>query len=86
MSVHSGLKTPNDDRQRGNVFKSKEGKFRVHIREKFTTRRMMKHCNRLCREAVDAHLWQHSRPGGWGPEQPDLENDIPVRGRTAGIR
>ena len=51
------------NRVRRNGFKLAEGRFRLEIRKKFFTVKVVRHWNRLPGETVNAPPWRHSRSG-----------------------
>jgi len=51
------------DRTTGNDFKLKEGRFKLHIRKKFSAIRVMRHWNRLSRKLWVPLPWKCSSPG-----------------------
>jgi len=75
------------DRTRGHSSKLKEGRFRLDIRKKFFTMRVLKHWHRLPREVVDTPLPVVVQGQvGWSSEQPGLVGDVPAHGRGVGTR
>jgi len=50
------------NRARGNVFRLKEGRFRLDIRKRFFTMRIVKHWTRLPREVVNAPCLETFKP------------------------
>jgi len=67
---------------KGDGFELKEGRFRLVIRKKFFTLRVVTPGPGCPERWLMPHLWEPSRPGWTGSEQPDPDED--AHGRVAG--
>jgi len=69
------------------IWSPQKGRFRLDIRKKFFTIRVVKHWHRLPREAVPApSLEVFQGQVGWSSEQPGLGENVPAHGRGVGTR
>lgn len=70
------------DRTRGNIFKLNEGRFKLDIRKKFFTMKVLRCLNGFPRGVVNASSAEVFKDRvGWDFEQCDLVEDVPAHGK-----